>query len=191
MLAAAVSALNTELASPSGSGGGGTGEAVRLKTLGAALGDGRGSPALISVAGQYAFVEAMDALHAGVSVMAFSDNVPVDQEVRLKEEASRRGLLVMGPDCGAAVAGGVGLGGPADAPQLGPVGIVAASGTGAQQLSCLLDAAGVGVTAVLGGGGRDLSAAAGGRRAGPGAAGVPARGTPVTWEDASGLLRVH
>ncbi|MGZ4596840.1 MAG: FdrA family protein [Actinomycetes bacterium] len=162
VLAAAVSALDSQLASPSGSGGGGTGEAVRPKTLGSALGDRRGSLALISVAGQYAFVEAMDALHAGVSVMVFSDNVPVEQEVRLKEEASRRGLLVMGPDCGTAVVGGVGLG-FADALQPGPVGIVAASGTGAQQVSCLLDAAGVGVTAVLGVGGRDLSAAVGGR----------------------------
>jgi FdrA protein len=39
---------------------------------------------------------------------------------------------------------------------------VAASGTGAQQVSCLLDAAGVGVSHVLGVGGRDLSAAVGG-----------------------------
>jgi FdrA protein len=40
---------------------------------------------------------------------------------------------------------------------------VAASGTGAQQLMCLLDAAGVGVSHCLGVGGRDLSAAVGGR----------------------------
>ena len=42
---------------------------------------------------------------------------------------------------------------------------MAASGTGAQQVLCLLDAAGVGVSAVLGVGGRDLSAAVGGRSA--------------------------
>ncbi|MGZ4199644.1 MAG: FdrA family protein, partial [Thermoleophilia bacterium] len=161
-LAAAVSALDAQLAHPAGPAGGGTGEAVRPRTLGAALGDGRGSLALISVAGQYAFVEAMDALCADVSVMVFSDNVSVAQEVRLKEEAGRRGLLVMGPDCGTAVVGGVGLG-FANVLRPGPVGIVAASGTGAQQVSCLLDAAGVGVTAVLGVGGRDLSAAVGGR----------------------------
>ena len=71
-------------------------------------------------------------------------------------------MLVMGPDCGTAVVGGLGLG-FANALRPGPVGIVAASGTGAQQVSCLLDAAGVGVTAVLGVGGRDLSAAVGGR----------------------------
>jgi FdrA protein len=39
---------------------------------------------------------------------------------------------------------------------------VAASGTGCQQLLCLLDAAGVGVSAALGVGGRDLSAEVGG-----------------------------
>ncbi|MGZ4626278.1 MAG: hypothetical protein ACXV3S_08330, partial [Kineosporiaceae bacterium] len=54
--------------------------------------------ALVSVPGQHAFPEAMDALEAGLDVLVFSDNVPVDQEVRLKEEARRRGLLVMGPD---------------------------------------------------------------------------------------------
>jgi FdrA protein len=161
-LAAAVSALDAHLASPSGSPGGGSAETVRPKTLGAALRDGRGSLALISVAGQFAFVEAMDALRADVSVMLFSDNVSVAQEVCLKDEATRRGLLVMGPDCGTAVVGGIGLG-FANVLSPGPVGIVAASGTGAQQVSCLLDAAGVGVTAVLGVGGRDVSAAVGGR----------------------------
>ena len=52
----------------------------------------------------------MDALDAGADVMVFSDNVPVDQEVALKRAAAERGLLVMGPDCGTAVVGGLGLG---------------------------------------------------------------------------------
>ena len=118
--------------------------------------------ALVSVPGEYAFVEAMDALDAGLDVMIFSDNVPVEQEVRLKEEAARAGRLVMGPDCGTAVVGGVGLG-FANVVRPGPVGLVAASGTGAQQLLSLLDAAGVGVRHCLGVGGRDLSSAVGGR----------------------------
>jgi FdrA protein len=66
--------------------------------------------ALVSTPGPHAFVEAMDALDAGLSVMVFSDNVPLAQEVRLKEHAASRGLLVMGPDCGTAVVAGVGLG---------------------------------------------------------------------------------
>jgi FdrA protein len=131
------------------------------RTTANALRDG-GTFALISVPGQHAFVEAMDALRAGVPVMLFSDNVTVEQEIALKDEATRRNLLVMGPDCGTAVVGGVGLG-FANALRPGPVGIVAASGTGAQQVSCLLDASDVGVTAVLGVGGRDLSADVGGR----------------------------
>jgi FdrA protein len=106
----------------------------------------------------------MDALDAGLDVLLFSDNVPVDQEVRLKAEAARRGLLVMGPDCGTAVVGGVGLG-FANVVRPGPVSLVAASGTGAQQVMSLLDAAAVGVRHCLGVGGRDLSAAVGGASA--------------------------
>jgi len=117
---------------------------------------------LISVPGPHAFTEAMDALTAGANVMLYSDNVPVEQELALKEEGRRRGLLVMGPDCGTAAVGGVGLG-FANVVRPGPVGLVAASGTGSQQLMCLLDGAGVGVSHVLGVGGRDLSAAVGGR----------------------------
>jgi FdrA protein len=117
--------------------------------------------ALVSVPGANAFVEAMDAVESGHDVMVFSDNVPVEQEVRLKEAAAERGLLVMGPDCGTAVVGGLGLG-FANVVEPGPVGIVAASGTGCQQVLALLDRAGVGVTHALGVGGRDLSAEVGG-----------------------------
>jgi FdrA protein len=114
------------------------------------------------VPGQYAFAEAMDALDAGLNVMVFSDNVPVEHELELKETAARRGLLVMGPDCGTAVVGGVGLG-FANVVRPGRIGLVAASGTGAQQVMSLLDEAGTGVSHVLGVGGHDLSAEISGR----------------------------
>lgn len=117
--------------------------------------------ALVSVPGEHAFVEAMDALRAGATPMVFSDNVGLEQEIALKAEAERRGLLVMGPDCGTAIVGGVGLG-FANVVSPGPVGIVGASGTGTQQLACLLDDAGVGTRHALGVGGRDLSAGVGG-----------------------------
>lgn len=117
--------------------------------------------ALISVPGRHAFVEAMDALRAGLHVMLFSDNVAVEHEVALKGEAAGRGLLVMGPDCGTAIVNGVGLG-FADAVDPGPVAICGASGTGIQQLCCLLDAAGIGVRHALGTGSRDLSVEVGG-----------------------------
>ena len=112
--------------------------------------------ALVSVPGPHAFVEAMAALRAGLHVMVFSDNVPIEQEVTLKREAARRSLLVMGPDCGTTIVSGVGLG-FANVVLPGPIGITGASGTGIQQLCCLLDAADVGVRHALGTGSRDLS----------------------------------
>jgi FdrA protein len=123
-----------------------------------------GALALVSTPGASAVVEAVDALEAGNDVMVFSDNVPLEHEVALKRLAAERGLLVMGPDCGTAMVGGVGLGfanvvGAGSGPT---VGIVAASGTGAQQVMSLLSYAGVTVAAVLGVGGRDLSAEVGG-----------------------------
>jgi len=127
------------------------------RTTAAALRRTHEAIALVSVPGPSAFVEAMDALEAGRDVMVFSDNVPLDQEIALKRYAAGRGLLVMGPDCGTAVVGGLGLG-FANTVSPGPVGIVAASGTGCQQLLALLDHAGVGVSSALGVGGRDLSA---------------------------------
>src|SRR5690606_31858590 len=113
------------------------------------------------VPGASATVEAMDAIEVGQDVMIFSDNVPVHEEIALKKAAVERGALVMGPDCGTAVVNGIGLG-FANTARPGPVGIVAASGTGCQQLLALLDHAGVGITAALGVGGRDLSSEVGG-----------------------------
>jgi len=124
-----------------------------------------GAPlALVSVPGPHAFSQAAGALSAGSSVMVFSDNVPLPHEVRLKEMAAERGLLVMGPDCGTAIVNGTALG-FANVVARGPVGVAAASGTGAQQLTSLLHAAGVGVSHCFGLGGRDLSEAVGGRSA--------------------------
>jgi FdrA protein len=117
--------------------------------------------ATVSVPGTYAAIVAEQALRRGLHVMCFSDNVPVEDEVRLKALAAQRRLLMMGPDCGTAVLDGVPLG-FANVLRPGPVGIVAASGTGAQEVSCLLDRAGVGNAALIGVGGRDLSAAVGG-----------------------------
>jgi FdrA protein len=116
---------------------------------------------VVSVPGPHAYVEATAALRAGRHVMVFSDGVDVAAEVALKREATALGRLVMGPDCGTAVLDGVGLG-FANVVVPGPVALVAASGTGAQQLCCLLDGAGIGVRHVIGVGGRDLSSDVGG-----------------------------
>ena len=46
--------------------------------------------ALVSTPGAYAFADAVDALDAGLlDVMVFSDNVPLEQEVALKEYGRR------------------------------------------------------------------------------------------------------
>ena len=162
-LTGALAAVDAALAQRAGTGQL-TGERQLARTTAAAVRASGPGLALISVPGRYAFAEAMDALEAGCDVMIFSDSVPVEQEIRLKDVAAQRDLIVMGPDCGTAIVGGVGLGFSHTLPA-GPVGIVAASGTGAQQVLCLLDFAGAGVSAALGVGGRDLSAAVGGRSA--------------------------
>ena len=117
--------------------------------------------ALISVPGEYAVLEAHRALTCGMHVFLFSDHVGVSDEVALKRRGAGRGLLVMGPECGTAMLGGVGLG-FANVVRSGSVGIVAAAGTGAQEASVLLDRAGAGVSQIVGVGGRDLSADVGG-----------------------------
>lgn len=139
----------------------GLGDQVPSATVVSAARQGTHDLALISVPGAHAFTEAMDALGAGMSVMVFSDNVPLEQEITLKTRAGARGLLVMGPDCGTAIIAGAGLG-FANVVHPGRVGIVGASGTGTQQLCCLLDDAGVGISHAIGVGGRDLSAEVGG-----------------------------
>ena len=117
--------------------------------------------ALISCPGEYAAAEAMKALRLGLDAMIFSDNVPVADEVALKREAEGRGRLVMGPDCGTAIVGGVPLG-FANRARRGSVGVVGASGTGIQQVTCLIDRLGAGISHAIGTGGRDLSREVGG-----------------------------
>nr|WP_246406572.1 FdrA family protein [Modestobacter versicolor] len=158
-LTAAVAAVEAALAHREKAG---DAQTIPPRTIGAGLVDAPDPTlAIISVPGPYAAAEAADAIAAGRSVLVFSDGVPVEQEIALKQAAHDAGVLVMGPDCGTAIVSGVALG-FANVVRRGPVGLVAASGTGAQQVSSLLDAAGVGVSHVLGVGGRDLSAAVGG-----------------------------
>ncbi|TFV62092.1 UNVERIFIED_ORG: FdrA family protein [Bacillus sp. AZ43] len=161
-LAAAVAAVDAALAERERTTG--SAQAIPQRTIGAGLeelGADGAALAIISVPGQYAVAEAADAIAAGRSVLVFSDGVPVEHEVALKRAAHDAGVLVMGPDCGTAIVSGVALG-FANVVRPGPVGLVAASGTGAQQISCLLDMAGVGVSHVLGVGGRDLKEEVGG-----------------------------
>ncbi|HWN25727.1 MAG TPA: protein FdrA [Actinomycetospora sp.] len=125
-----------------------------------------GNVAVISVPGEHAALETHKALSAGLHVLLFSDNVPIATEVELKTRAEELGLLVMGPGAGTAMLGRTCLGfanvvAPL-AERAGAVAVVAAAGTGAQEAAVLLDRAGVGVTHVVGLGGRDLGADVGG-----------------------------
>jgi len=115
---------------------------------------------LVSVPGRYAAGVARQALRLGKNVFLYSDNVSLDDETALKQTAAEKGLLVMGPDCGTAIVNGVGLG-FANRVRRGPIGMVAASGTGLQQVSARIHQLGGGITHALGTGGRDLSQAVG------------------------------
>lgn len=116
---------------------------------------------LISVPGRYAAGVADEALNLGRHVFLYSDNVALDDEVRLKNLARDKGLLLMGPDCGTAIINGIGLG-FANRVRRGRVGIVAASGTGLQAVSAGIHNLGGGISQAIGTGGRDLKAAVGG-----------------------------
>jgi FdrA protein len=111
--------------------------------------------ALISVPGPFAVAEARNAIANGLHVMIFSDNVAIEHERALKEEAKARGLLVMGPDCGTAILNGVPLA-FANVIAKGDIGIIAASGTGLQEVSTLIGRHGKGITHGIGVGGRDV-----------------------------------
>ncbi len=165
-LAAIETALAATGTASSASGFGAAPAPRTVRTAAAAAPDA--AVVLLSVPGASVIGEAMDAIAAGRHVMIFSDNVPVSHEIALKDAAAAAGVLVMGPDCGTAIVAGVGLGFANVLQTNGSgrsVGVIAASGTGAQQFTCLLDEAGVPVSHVLGLGGRDLSEAVGGRSA--------------------------
>lgn len=116
---------------------------------------------LISVPGRYAAGVARDALSLNKHVFLYSDNVPLADEVALKQQAQEKGLLVMGPDCGTAVINGIGLG-FANRIRRGNIGLVAASGTGLQAVSSHIHQLGGGVSQAIGTGGRDLKPEVGG-----------------------------
>ena len=117
--------------------------------------------ACISVPGRYARSETRKALQKGLHVFLFSDHVDLEAEAELKQLATKQGLLLMGPECGTAILNGVPLGFANQVPR-GPVGLVSASGTGLQQVTCILAQQGVGVSQAIGVGGRDLHRRIGG-----------------------------
>ena len=162
--AVAVEALDRAAARLAGQGEEAAKESTRTewRTIGEGAADlGGADVALVSTPGTYATAEALKALKRGINVFLFSDNVPIEDEIALKRLAVERGLLLMGPDCGTAILDGVPLG-FANAVRRGSIGLIGASGTGLQQVCCLIDRAGAGVSQAIGVGGRDLDARVGG-----------------------------
>ncbi len=151
---------NQLLDTPTSSGG--PGAEWRPKSLRAAVKQNpNANLALISVAGDFAAAEARKALRRGLHVMMFSDNVSIEAELSLKTEARDLGLLVMGPDCGTAILNGTPLA-FANVVPAGDIGIIGASGTGTQEISCLIAQGGGGISQAIGVGGRDLKEEIGG-----------------------------
>ncbi len=156
----ALADAETQLDAPTTRGG--EAEAHRPRTLRsavAAMPDA--NLALISVPGDFAIAEARKAIRRGLNAMIFSDNVAIEDEAALKQEAADLGRLVMGPDCGTAIIAGTPLA-FANAVPSGEIGIVGASGTGIQEVSCLIAQNGGGISHAIGVGGRDLKSEVGG-----------------------------
>jgi len=130
--------------------------AIAPRSISMALEDARGTTlAQVSVPGPYAAAEALKAIKRGLHVFLFSDNVPLEQEIAVKAAAEKKGLLVMGPDCGTAIIGGVPLG-FANAVRHGVIGVVGASGTGIQEVTTLIHQLGQGISHAIGTGSRDV-----------------------------------
>ncbi|MCZ6530656.1 MAG: hypothetical protein O6949_10080, partial [Chloroflexi bacterium] len=119
---------------------------------------------LISVPGRYAAAVANEALELGKHVFLYSDNVSLDDEVELKARADELNLLMMGPECGTAIVGGIGFG-FANRVRRGRIGLVGASGTGLQTVTSRIHQIGEGISQALGTGSRDLNASVAGAMA--------------------------
>jgi len=141
---------------------GGDEEKTTYKTIAQAKKHFDANFVMVSVPGTYAADEAYEALERDMHVMLFSDNVALEDEIALKDLALEKDLLMMGPDCGTAIINGKGLAFANDVKQ-GNIGLVAASGTGLQEVSVIIDRFGGGITQAIGVGGRDLSKDVGGR----------------------------
>lgn len=115
---------------------------------------------IISLPSEYALDEAKTALANDMNLFIFSD-MDEDEELEIKQIAHEKGLFVMGPGAGTAVINGVSLGLMSKI-RRGKVGIVAASGSGLQEVAVLVHNMGEGVSQAIGTGGHDLREKIGG-----------------------------
>ncbi|AWI09696.1 hypothetical protein [Ereboglobus luteus] len=111
--------------------------------------------AMISLPGEYAATEAAKALSQGLNVYMFSDDISYEDERILKQLAREKNLLMMGPGCGLTFVQQTAVG-LASKVLPGPIGLIAASGSGLQETMVQIDLMGSGVSQGIGTGGRDL-----------------------------------
>ena len=109
---------------------------------------------LLSIPGEYVKDISHKLIDQGIHQQIFSDHVPVEDELKIKKHAVAKGVLILGPGAGTSIMNGKGIG-FSNTISVGPVGIVAAAGTGLQEVACLLDHCGIGVKHGLGVGGND------------------------------------
>ncbi|HKM75113.1 MAG TPA: hypothetical protein VJZ32_01690 [Candidatus Bathyarchaeia archaeon] len=117
--------------------------------------------AIVSLPGESVKEVAMKLLEKGIHVHLFSDHVPPEHELELKTFARGKGLLVMGPGAGTSIVAGKAIA-FANVVKTGSIGIVAAAGTGLQEVSVLLSEADIGISQALGTGGGDVKSEIGG-----------------------------
>ncbi|MGI0045255.1 MAG: hypothetical protein ACRD47_16235, partial [Nitrososphaeraceae archaeon] len=89
--------------------------------------------ALISVPGEYVKGLAFKLIDEGIHQQIFSDHVPMDDELQIKRYAVKNHVLILGPGAGTSIINGNGIG-FSNAVTAGPVAIVAAAGTGLQEV---------------------------------------------------------
>lgn len=115
---------------------------------------------IISLPSEYALDEAKTAIANDMNLFIFSE-MDLNEELEIKELAHEKGLFVMGPSAGTAVINNISLGLMSKV-RPGKVGIVAASGSGLQEVAVLVHNYGAGISQAIGTGSHDLSEKVGG-----------------------------
>jgi len=134
---------------------------VECRTLNTALAaQPESNICIISLPGEYALDEAKSAIENGMNLFIFSD-MTEENELELKQMAHERALFVMGPGAGTAVINNISIGLMSKV-RPGRVGLVAASGSGLQEVAVLVHNYGAGISQAIGTGGHDLSEKVGG-----------------------------
>jgi len=109
---------------------------------------------LLSIPGEHVKDISLKLIERGIHQQIFSDHVPIEDELEIKQMAVKNGVLILGPGSGTSIINGKGIG-FSNVVKEGPVGVVAAAGTGLQEVITLLDHCGIGVKQGLGVGGSD------------------------------------